>query len=83
MTPSTLRRYLQDPNAAENWLRALGLSNAKRAPGNLQEMAAFGVPLDLLAVIAGQARKASARLPPIRIWPLTISNASSAPGGIR
>ncbi len=54
MNISTLRQYLDDFGAAAAWLRALGLTDLRRGHGNLLGMAAAGVPLDLLAVTAGQ-----------------------------
>ncbi len=54
MDTAALHRYLDDPSAAAEWLRGLGIADVRRAQGNLAGMAAAGVPLDLLAVICGQ-----------------------------
>ena len=50
----TLCRYLDDPSAAAEWLRSLGLVDLKRAHANLVRMAGSGLTLDLLAVMADQ-----------------------------
>jgi [glutamine synthetase] adenylyltransferase / [glutamine synthetase]-adenylyl-L-tyrosine phosphorylase len=52
----TLRKYLDHPEAAEPWLKSLGLVDLKRAHGNILAMAMAGIPLDLLAVICCQIR---------------------------
>src|SRR3989304_3793004 len=51
-----LRKYLDDPNAAEPWLKNLGLADVKRGHGNIMAMAMAGIPLDLLTVICTQLR---------------------------
>ena len=52
----TLRKYLDHPEAAEPWLRSLGLTDVKRGHGNILAMAEAGIELDLLAVICRQLR---------------------------
>ncbi len=54
MDITTLRQYLDDPTAAADWLRRLGVVDARRAHGNLLAMATAGVTLDLLAVVCDQ-----------------------------
>ncbi len=53
----TLHKYLDHPEAAEPWLRALGLTDVKRGHGNLLAMAGAGITLDLLAGICVQLRE--------------------------
>jgi glutamate-ammonia-ligase adenylyltransferase len=53
----TLRKYLDHPEAAEAWLRSLGLVDLKRGHGNILAMAMAGITLDLLAVICVQLRR--------------------------
>lgn len=53
----TLRQYLDIPSDAADWLRGLGIVDVRRAHGNLVGMAAAGVTLDLLAVIATQLER--------------------------
>src|SRR3989304_841500 len=52
----TLRKYLDHPEAAEPWLRNLGLLDLKRGHGNILAMAEAGITLDLLAAICAQIR---------------------------
>jgi len=52
----TLRNFLDHPDTAEPWLRALGLTDVKRGYGNILAMAEAGIMLDLLAVICRQIR---------------------------
>ncbi len=52
----TLRKYLDHADAAEPWLRGLGLADVKRGHGNILAMAEAGITLDLLAVICRQLR---------------------------
>ena len=52
----TLRKYLDHADAAEPWLRGLGLTDVKRGHGNIVAMAESGVTLDLLALICKQLR---------------------------
>jgi len=54
MTPHTLRQYLDEPAAAESWLHGLGVTDVRRAQGNLMAMARTGMPLDLLAGMCRQ-----------------------------
>ena len=54
MDLATLRQYLDDPEAAVDWLRSLGVVDAKRGHGNLVAMAGAGLTLDLLAVVGQQ-----------------------------
>jgi [glutamine synthetase] adenylyltransferase / [glutamine synthetase]-adenylyl-L-tyrosine phosphorylase len=54
MDISTLRRYLDDPIAAADWLGGLGIVDRKRAHAGLLRMAGTGLPLDLLGVICDQ-----------------------------
>jgi len=54
MDVKTLCRYLDDPDAAAEWLRGMGLTDVKRAHAGLVRMASAGITLDLLAVICGQ-----------------------------
>ncbi len=49
-----LKTYLDDPAAAEPWLRSLGAVDTKHAHAALVHMADAGVTLDLLAEIARQ-----------------------------
>jgi glutamate-ammonia-ligase adenylyltransferase len=52
----TLRKYLDHPEAAEPWLRSLGLTDVKRGHGNILGMAVAGITLDLLAAMCRQLR---------------------------
>jgi len=54
MDPATLHRHLDDPAAAAGWLRGLGVTDVRRAHGNLLAMARAGMPLDLLAGVCDQ-----------------------------
>jgi len=54
----TLQTYLDDPRAAEPWLRELGVTQSKRAHRSLVAIAAAGVTLDLVAVMAEQLERA-------------------------
>jgi glutamate-ammonia-ligase adenylyltransferase len=49
-----IRRYLEDASAAEQWLRACGLTDLPKAHGNLVRIASTNITLDLVADIAGQ-----------------------------
>jgi glutamate-ammonia-ligase adenylyltransferase len=49
-----LRRILDDPASAGEWLQRLGVVDADRAHGNLVRMAMSGLTLDLLADICDQ-----------------------------
>lgn len=51
---TTLRRYLDEPDSASEWLRGLGVVDVKRAHASLVQMAAAGLTLDLLGVICRQ-----------------------------
>ena len=54
MDPQTLRQYLDEPLAAADWLRGLGLDDLRRAHDCLVRMAEAPVPLDLLAELCRQ-----------------------------
>ena len=49
-----LHRYLDDPAAAEPWLRKLGVGDLAGAHANLVRIATAGITLDLLAVMCDQ-----------------------------
>ena len=49
-----LKRYLDQPDEAADWLRAWGVVHVERAHSNLVGIATSGVTLDLLADIADQ-----------------------------
>src|SRR5690348_16753014 len=49
-----LHRFLDDPLAAETWLRSLGVVDVARAHHNLVQIATAGVTLDLLADMCDQ-----------------------------
>ncbi len=49
-----LRRLLDDPRQAADWLRRAGVTDTQRGSDNLQRIAARGMTLDLLAVLAEQ-----------------------------
>ena len=51
MNTQTLRQYLDDPDAAAEWLRGLGVVDLRRAHADLVRIAEAGVTLDLLANI--------------------------------
>ncbi len=51
---AVLKTYLDDPAAAEAWLRALGATDTKHAHAALVHIAEAGVTLDLLCVMAEQ-----------------------------
>ncbi|MEN6457367.1 MAG: hypothetical protein ABFC63_00345 [Thermoguttaceae bacterium] len=57
MNTASLRQYLDDPSAAADWLRGLGIVDTRRAHGNLVDMAEARVPLDLLASMCGQIER--------------------------
>ncbi|MGA2033660.1 MAG: bifunctional [glutamate--ammonia ligase]-adenylyl-L-tyrosine phosphorylase/[glutamate--ammonia-ligase] adenylyltransferase [Thermoguttaceae bacterium] len=61
MDLTTLRQYLDEPQAAQSWLRSLGVSDLKRAHAGLMSMAAAGLTLDLLSVICDQLAEQLAR----------------------
>jgi glutamate-ammonia-ligase adenylyltransferase len=54
MNISTLRDYLDHPDAAAEWLRRLGIVDVRRAHGNLVSIATSGMTLDLVADVCGQ-----------------------------
>src|SRR5690242_13850957 len=58
---SELRRLLDDPSAAESWLREWGVADTTRAHTCLLRLADFGVTLDLLAVLCDQLAEALPR----------------------
>jgi glutamate-ammonia-ligase adenylyltransferase len=53
----TLIAYLDDPAAAAEWLRGLGVRDGKRAHASLLGIAAARMPLDLLAVVCDQLER--------------------------
>jgi glutamate-ammonia-ligase adenylyltransferase len=59
----TLRRYLDDPLAAHDWLRTLGVVDLNHAHAALVHIASTGIPLDLVAVICDQLAQHLARCP--------------------
>jgi len=52
--PPDLRQLLDDSEAAGQWLRPLGVADARRGHANLVEMATSGMTLDLLGEICDQ-----------------------------
>jgi glutamate-ammonia-ligase adenylyltransferase len=58
-----LRRYLDDPVAAEPWLDTLGVVDKRRGHANLVEIATTGMTLDLMSVIADQLTEHLAACP--------------------
>ncbi len=54
MNIATLRYYLDNPEAAADWLRRLGVSDVQRAHANLLKIATSGMTLDLVAEICSQ-----------------------------
>ena len=54
MDQAQLVRYLEDPHAAEDWLRSLGVGDCRRAHSNLVSLSENGLTLDLLAAIGDQ-----------------------------
>ena len=54
MEIAQLRRYLDDPTAAAEWLRSWGLVDARRGHGNLVRMSTAGLTLDLVLVMCDQ-----------------------------
>ena len=54
MDIAQLRRFLDDLPAADLWLRSLGLVDLRRGHANLQQIAAHGMPLDLLVILCEQ-----------------------------
>ena len=63
MDVAELRQYLDDPAAADGWLRSLGLVDTKRAHGNLVRLATGGLTMDLLSVVCDQLVEHLAHLP--------------------
>jgi [glutamine synthetase] adenylyltransferase / [glutamine synthetase]-adenylyl-L-tyrosine phosphorylase len=61
MNIPTLRHYLDEPDAAADWLRSLGVVNLRHAHAAMVHMASAGIPLDLLAVISDQLAQHLAR----------------------
>ena len=51
---SNLRCYLDNPAAAEDFLRSLGVVDLERAHAALVNMATGGIPLDLLSIMCEQ-----------------------------
>lgn len=60
MDLATLRRYLDDPEAAAPWLRGLDIADLRRAHANLVGIATRGMTLDLVAVLCDQFAQAMA-----------------------
>ena len=54
MDAALLKSYLDDPAAAEPWLRSLGVTDAKHAHAAVLHVAEAGMTLDLLSVMARQ-----------------------------
>lgn len=54
MDLAELRRQLDDPAAAESWLRGWGLVEPAKAHATLLRLAELGVTLDLLAILCDQ-----------------------------
>ncbi|MFH1921401.1 MAG: bifunctional [glutamate--ammonia ligase]-adenylyl-L-tyrosine phosphorylase/[glutamate--ammonia-ligase] adenylyltransferase [Planctomycetota bacterium] len=54
MDTALLSHYLDDPTAAADWLKSLGLVDIRRAHGNLLQMATGGITLDLMSAICDQ-----------------------------
>ena len=63
MDIATLRRYLDDADAAQEFLKGLGVVDLRRAHAAVVNMASAGVTLDLLAVICDQLAQTLARCP--------------------
>ena len=63
MDIATLRCYLDDADAAQEFLKGLGVVDLRRAHAALASMASTGVTLDLLAVICNQLGQSLARCP--------------------
>jgi [glutamine synthetase] adenylyltransferase / [glutamine synthetase]-adenylyl-L-tyrosine phosphorylase len=57
MDTETLRRYLDEPDAAAAWLESLGAINRVRARAVLRQMAVAGVSLDLLGTLCGHIER--------------------------
>ena len=68
MDTATLRRYLDEPANAGDWLRWLGVADPPRRTATCCGMAASGLTLDLLAVICDQLRGTAAPAAPIPTW---------------
>src|SRR5262245_18316350 len=62
MDSATLVPYLDNPAAADEWLRSWSSENVARAHRNLVSLAQSGITLDLLAVICEQLRQTLPRL---------------------
>ncbi|NQT17118.1 MAG: bifunctional [glutamate--ammonia ligase]-adenylyl-L-tyrosine phosphorylase/[glutamate--ammonia-ligase] adenylyltransferase [Planctomycetes bacterium] len=54
MDVSQVRQYLDNPTAAAEWLRSLGLIDTRRAHACLVRLASDRMPLDLVSVICSQ-----------------------------
>ena len=63
MDIATLRCYLDDADAAREFLKGLGVVDLRRAHAALVSMAATGVTLDLLVAICDQLSQSLARCP--------------------
>jgi glutamate-ammonia-ligase adenylyltransferase len=57
MDLAQLRQHLDDPAAAEPWLRSLGLVDTTRGHGDLVRIASGGMTLDLVAVVCDQLQR--------------------------
>ena len=54
MDRDQLVRYLEEPDAAKEWLRSLGIRDYRRAHATLVSLSEQGLTIDLLAVIGAQ-----------------------------
>ncbi len=63
MDIANLRHYLDDADAAQEFLQGLGVVDPRRAHAALVSMASTGMTLDLLAGICDQLRQVLARCP--------------------
>ncbi len=54
MDLNQLRGYLDDPAAAADWLRSIGLADVRRAHANLVSIATSGMTFDLVGVVCRQ-----------------------------
>src|SRR5690242_11034768 len=59
----TVRHWLDDANAAEQFLKTLGVIDLRRAHAALVSIASSGVTLDLLTLICEQLGQALPRCP--------------------
>jgi glutamate-ammonia-ligase adenylyltransferase len=66
-----IRRYLEDPQTASDWLAAMGLHDVERAHADLSRLSAAGVPPDLLETICEQLAR---ELPQVSDPDMALSN---------